>query len=473
MTHASILLVDDQKSVLHFMSKIMETEGHTVYTAESVASGIELFEKHDPDFTILDLRLPDGSGLDVLKKAREINKNAFVLMVTGSSDVTAAVQAMRLGAYDYLPKPVDVDHLLLIVRRVLQLQKDADVLDHLRRSQKAEFGIDFIFSPNSAIVPLLETVKQVAESDSTSVLIEGESGTGKELIAHILHQQSARSKGPFLDINCASLPEELLESELFGHEKGAYTDAHSQKKGLLELADGGTLFLDELGEMSLTIQVKLLRVLEKMSFRRVGGVRDISVSVRIVSATNRELMEEVRRGAFREDLYYRLKVVPMTLPPLRERHEDIPLLAMHFLNQFNSQFRKSFRGFTPEAHDLLLRYPWPGNIREMRNLLERTILLSKGEWIDELMLSLPGGSGGGPESEDLRLLFEAAEGKIPLDGITLQKHLEWMEKEIILQASEKTNWNQTRTAKLLHMNRDKLRYRMKQYGLDREPSHSA
>ncbi len=465
--NASILVVDDQKSVRHFFQQFLEGEGHTVHTADDAAGAIAQNGLHAPDLILLDLNLPDASGIDVLKEIRQTRPDAIIIMITASTDVTAAVESMRLGAHDYLPKPVDLDHLLLVVNRALKVRHDADVLEHLRRTQDREYGVEIIISEKSPLKPILEVVRQVAESDTTSVLIDGESGTGKELIAHILHRMSGISKGPLLDINCASLPEELLESELFGHEKGAFTDAHVQKKGLLELADGGTLFLDEVGEMSLTIQVKLLRVLEKMVFRRVGGVRDISVQVRIVSATNRDLMEEVRCKRFREDLYYRLKVVPINLPPLRDRADDIPLLAMHFLDKFNSQFRKSIRGFTPEAHEMLLQYAWPGNIREMRNLLERTVLLSKVTWLGEADLGLV--LSGTADSESLaEKVTRALGGNIPIAGFPLEEALGEIEREIIRLASEKTNWNQTRTAKLLKMNRDKLRYRMKHYRLDSE-----
>jgi DNA-binding NtrC family response regulator len=463
----SILVVDDQETVREMLARILESEGHAVYTAPDGEGGLEAFREFDPDIVLLDLGLPDRPGLDILEDIRGLRADAVVLIVTATADVRSAVEAMRRGALDYLPKPVDADHLALQIRRILETQKERRELDHLRRAQGREYGVDFILAADSPVRGLLETARQVAESDSTSVLIEGESGTGKELVARILHNLSARASGPFLDINCASLPEQLLESELFGHEKGAYTDAHAQKKGLLELADGGTLFLDEVGEMSLTIQVKLLRVLEKKSFRRVGGVKDIQVGVRIVSATNRDLQEEVHSGRFREDLYYRLKVVPLRLPPLRERPGDIPLLAEHFMRLFNGQFGRSFRGFTPAARSALLRYPWPGNIREMRNVLERTVLLGRGEWIDERDLHLQPGPSG-PDGGLVERLEDGLAGRFDPEGFPLEELTGEIERQIILQASEKANWNQTCTARLLRMNRDRLRYRMKHHGLARE-----
>jgi two-component system, NtrC family, response regulator AtoC len=312
----------------------------------------------------------------------------------------------------------------------------------------------------------------VAQSDSTSVLIEGESGTGKELIAHWIHDLSARRDKPMLEINCAAIPRELLESELFGHEKGAFTDARQQKQGLLELANGGTLFLDEVGEMSLTIQVKLLRVLERMTFKRVGGTKDITVSVRVISATNQNLESMVREQRFREDLFYRLKVVPIRVPPLRERKEDILPLARHFLGQFNVAFGKGFHSMDPEAEQILLAYPWPGNIRELRNLFERIVLLSQGDRILPQHLSVA--IGAAPQRSDsplgpLRQVLES--GQFPEQGFDLEAILGGVERDIIQRAFDRTQGNQSRAAQLLGMKRDKLRYRMKLYGFqDSTPS---
>jgi DNA-binding NtrC family response regulator len=314
-------------------------------------------------------------------------------------------------------------------------------------------------------------VEQVAQSDSTSVLIEGESGTGKELIAHWIHELSARRDKPMLEVNCAAIPRELLESELFGHEKGAFTDARQQKQGLLELAHGGTLFLDEVGEMSLTIQVKLLRVLERMTFKRVGGTKDITVSVRVISATNQNLETMVREQRFREDLFYRLKVVPIRVPPLRERREDILPLAQHFLSQFNRLFSKNFGGLDPAAEHILMSYPWPGNIRELRNLFERIVLLSQGTRI--MPQHLATAIAPAPVKSDsaygaLRSVLE--EGRIPEDGFDLEGTLARAERDIIQHALDRSGGNQSRTAALLQMKRDKLRYRMKLYGFQDTPA---
>jgi transcriptional regulator with GAF, ATPase, and Fis domain len=310
-------------------------------------------------------------------------------------------------------------------------------------------------------------VEQVAKSESTSVLIEGESGSGKELIAHLIHELSVRHDKPLLELNCAAIPRELLESELFGHEKGAFTDARQQKQGLLELASGGTLFLDEVGEMSLQIQVKLLRVLERMTFKRVGGTKDITVSVRIISATNQNLESMVREGAFREDLFYRLKVVPIRVPPLRERREDILPLARHFLDQFSRTFGKSFASIDPEAERILLNYPWPGNIRELRNLFERIVLLNQAtslqaQHLNAAIATVPLAGKGGSPLHALEGVLES--GQFPDQGIDLEGSLGAVEKEVIQRAFDWTRGNQSRAAQILQMKRDKLRYRMKLYG---------
>jgi DNA-binding NtrC family response regulator len=314
-----------------------------------------------------------------------------------------------------------------------------------------------------------EIAERVATSETTSVLIEGESGTGKELIAQLIHHMSPRREKPFLEINCAAIPRDLLESELFGYEKGAFTDARAQKLGLLELADGGTLFLDEVGEMSVPMQVKLLKVLERMVFKRVGGTRDVSVNVRILSATNQNLELAIRNGAFREDLYFRLKVVPIHMPALRERREDIVPLATYFLEHFNRAFRKDFRDITPGAREALEGYPWPGNIRELKNLMERTVLLESGAEITESHLRLPSASAPAADGSFLERLSDLlAGGSWPAEGVPLEQWVEQMERALIGRASELARWNQSRTAELLLLNRDKLRYRMKSYGIQQD-----
>jgi DNA-binding NtrC family response regulator len=315
---------------------------------------------------------------------------------------------------------------------------------------------------------IYDLARKVARSETTTVLIQGESGTGKEHVAHLIHHLSPRTDKPFLEINCASLPEPLLESELFGHEKGAFTDASARKRGLLELADGGTLFLDEVGEMALPIQVKLLRVLERMSFRRVGGTEDLTVSVRIISATNRDLKKEVALGKFREDLFFRLKVVPIHLPPLRDRFEDLPALVDHFMAEFSSAFHKGFTTVSKGAMDAIRTYEWPGNIRELRNCMERAVLLHEGTELTAEMLQTPGNSGGPVDegvAEFLGIVRSISETGFPEQGLPFEKLVHSIERFLITKAAEKADWNQTQVARYLHLNRDKLRTRMKNYHL--------
>jgi len=463
---ASILIIDDDETIRYFLPRDLEAEGFQVTTADTGMAGLRSLERETVDLVLLDIRLPDLTGIEVLQKIREQWPDQIVVMLTGEPDHETAVSAMRLGARDYLTKGKPIrEELLLVLERELSNQRLGREVQHLRRERTQKFTREFVRGQSAAMERVFGVVEQVAASESTSVLIEGESGTGKELIAHLIHDLSARKDKPMLEVNCAAIPRELLESELFGHEKGAFTDARQQKQGLLELANGGTLFLDEVGEMSLTIQVKLLRVLERMTFKRVGGTKDITVSVRVISATNQNLETMVREQRFREDLYYRLKVVPIRVPALRDRREDILPLARHFLEQFNRAFGKGFRALDPEAERILLSYPWPGNIRELRNLFERIVLLNQGDRIQAQHLNAAI-AGPAPrtdsEVDSLRQVIES--GQFPEEGIDLEASLGAVEREIIQRAFDWTRGNQSRTAALLQMKRDKLRYRMKLYG---------
>jgi len=470
---ATILVIDDDETIRHFLPRELRAEGYQVLTADSGKAGLQVLEKEPADLVLLDIRLPDLSGIQVLEKIRAQWPDQVVVMLTGEPDHGTAVQAMRLGARDYLTKGRPIrEELLLVLERELGAKRLKSEVQHLRQEKSQKFSRDFVRGTSPAMQAVYTVVEQVAQSDSTSVLIEGESGTGKELIAHRIHELSARQDKPMLEVNCAAIPRELLESELFGHEKGAFTDARAQKQGLLELANGGTLFLDEVGEMSPQIQVKLLRVLERMTFKRVGGTKDITVSVRVISATNQNLETMVREQRFREDLFFRLKVVPIRVPPLRERREDILPLARHFLAQFNRQFGKSFESIDPGAEQVLLSYPWPGNIRELRNLFERIVLLCQGSKIEPQHLTsaiAPQPSRGNFSSLDtLRSVLEA--GQIPEAGFDLEATLGQIERDIIQRALDRSNGNQSRTAGLLQMKRDKLRYRMKLYGFQDTPA---
>jgi two-component system response regulator AtoC len=385
-------------------------------------------------------------------------------MITAYGEISSAVNAMKAGAFDYIPKPVDLDHLILSLNRALESKKLWLEIAHWRHKELLRFDFDFIVGTSKVMQNLMNVVENLAKSNTTTVLIEGESGTGKELIANMVHRLSPRRDQPFMEINCASLPEQLLESELFGHEKGAFTDAKTQKQGLFELADRGTVFLDEVGEMSLTIQVKLLRVMERMTFKRVGGTRDIKVDLRLISATNRDLAKTVKEGTFREDLYYRLKVVPLVVPPLRERREDIELLAKHFLNQYNRSFSKEFNDFSGEALRLMREYAWPGNVRELKNVMERAVLLFDGDRIEAEHLAL-GDLGGTGSNKTLSEVESAIAGGIPDKGIDFDTLICNIERELIETALRQSDYNQSLAARLLGISRDKLRYKIKGLGL--------
>jgi DNA-binding NtrC family response regulator len=466
MAKASILIIDDDETIRYFLPRDLEAEGYQVVAAESGSAGLRALERESVDLVLLDIRLPDRSGIDILQKIRAQWPDQIVVMLTGEPDHGSAVQAMRLGARDYLTKGKPIrEELLVVLERELATQRLGREVQHHRQQKSQHFSREFVRGESPSMQKVYAIVDQVAGSDSTSVLIEGESGTGKELIAHLIHELSSRREKPMLEVNCAAIPRELLESELFGHEKGAFTDARQQKQGLLELANGGTLFLDEVGEMSPTIQVKVLRVLERMTFKRVGGTKDITVSVRVISATNQNLDSMVREQRFREDLYYRLKVVPIRVPPLRERREDILALARHFLSQFNRSFNKTFERIDPEAERILLAYSWPGNIRELRNLFERIVLLNHGTEIQaqHLVAAIaPALPSGGSALDALRGVIES--GQFAEDGLDLEAALGEVEREIIQRAFDWTRGNQSRAAQILRMKRDKLRYRMKLYG---------
>ena len=466
---SQILIVDDQESIRHFISKALTDEGYLVTTAAEGKEALKAVEKEPPDLVLLDLRLPDIHGLDVLKEIKANWPEMTVIIMTAFGDVESAVQAMKLGAFDYVNKPINLEQLSIVVGKGLESQKLWRELKHHRQLQQQRYSKEFVRGNSPKIHHVYTMCEQVARSDSTSVLIQGESGTGKELVANMVHEMSGRRDKPFLEINCAAIPREILESELFGHEKGAFTDARQQKQGLLELANGGTLFLDEVGEMTLSIQVKLLRVLERMTFRRVGGTKDIKVSVRIISATNQDLSRMVQEQKFREDLYYRLKVVPIFVPPLRERREDILLLAKHFMHQFSRSFSKNFQDFTPDAEAALVNYDWPGNIRELKNLMERTVLLENGPTMNSSMLTLSARRDGRDPNSLVSRLEQVLDAPVmPPGGVQFEELMGDIEQAMIRKASDATGWNQSRTASLLNLKRDKLRYRMKLYDMERE-----
>jgi DNA-binding NtrC family response regulator len=458
-----ILLVDDQDSIRFFLEKTLIQEGYEAHSAKAGLEAVEMTQQYIPDLILLDLKLPDIDGIEVLNRVKSIFPEICVVMITAFGDIETAVHAMKQGAYDFITKPINLDQLLIIIKKALESRRLSGEVLQLKRRMEIGEGFEYILGDSKAMKKVYEMCQQVAKSDTTTVLIEGESGVGKEMIARMIHKFSNRADKPFLDINCASLPEQLLESELFGHERGAFTDAKVQKLGLLELANRGTLFLDEIGEMTLTIQVKLLKVLERMVFRRVGGTADIHVSVRIISATNRDLKREVDESRFRPDLYYRLKVVPVYVPALRERKEDLIAFAKYFINNFNKQFNKNFEVISEDAQRAMFDYHWPGNIRELRNTIERVVLLEKGPELKAEHLPF---SGAQLEETSIgKRIDQLLSRPIPEEGIDFEKLVSEVEKEMIIKASDQAKWNQSLTARFLNLKRDKLRYRMKAYDL--------
>jgi len=469
---AQLLVVDDQASILQFLRQALAREGHEVSTAADGAGALAAVHELIPDLVLLDMILPDRHGLEVLRDIHAQFPKMCVILMSAHIDLETAVDAMRGGSFDVIRKPFKVEQLLLSVRRGLEATRDAAELAALRRrGQGFARTPGMVMSLAPAMQEIYATVRKIAQGEKTSILIEGESGVGKDVLANLIHASSPRADKAFLEINCAALPEKLLESELFGHEQGAFTDAGQQKQGLLELAHHGTVFLDEIGEMAPALQVKLLRVLERQVFRRVGGLKDITVDVRLISATNRDLAAMVRAGTFREDLFYRLKVVPLRVPPLRERPEDVRPLADHFLRMYGLQFHKKLSGLTPDAVAALLTYPWPGNIRELRNVIERAVLLGEGEVLDAAQLNLPEASGA-PRPPDAGVAALLG-GPLPEAGLQLEETLARAEERCVRQALVQARGNQTRAAELLGMNRDKLRYRMKIYKITEEMHESA
>jgi two-component system response regulator AtoC len=448
VSSARVLIVDDEQMIRWSMEQTLRDAGYEVAAAETAADGLALMRELRPAVLFLDLHLPDGDGLDVLRTVKNENaEDTAVIVMTAFGEISTAVEAMRLGAYDYLKKPFDFDELEVLVGRALDTTRLRREVGEIRQERKKTYALDNIVGESEAIKHVLRMVERVAQSDAATVLVRGENGTGKDLVARAIHYRSRRANGPFLDLACTAMPETLFESELFGYEKGSFTDAKATKRGLLELADGGTLFLDEVGDMPLVSQAKFLRVLETRQFKRLGGVVDQRVDIRIIAATNADLEAAVRNGRFREDLYYRLKVIPVILPPLRERPGDIPLLLQHFMAKYNAEFRKNFRRISDEALKLLVAYPWPGNVRELRNLLERILILERGDTLlpEHLPPEIIAPSAGGPHRFTL-----------PPQGIRLEE----VEMDFVRQALRMTGSNQTRAAQLLGISRDALRYRL-------------
>ncbi|HLG57525.1 MAG TPA: sigma-54 dependent transcriptional regulator [Vicinamibacterales bacterium] len=448
MLQANILIADDDPLIRSSLRERFGREGFELREAGSTSEVLARFNA-DIDLVLLDLRLSDGDGLTVLRRIKKQSPETAVIVMTAFSSVDTAVEAMKRGACHYVAKPFDVEEIALLAKGALDTVRLRREVRALRGDHQHEHAFDVIVGASPAVQRVKELLGRVAESPASSVLLTGETGTGKDLAAKAIHYSSGRAVRSFVNITCSAIPEHLLESELFGHERGAFTDARQQKKGLFEMADGGTLFLDEIGEMTAALQSKLLRFLEEKAFRRVGGVTDIRVDVRVVAATNRNLAAEVKAGKFREDLFYRLQVMPIELPPLRDRYGDAPLLALYFVDGFNREFKKHIQGLTPAANRLIDDYCWPGNIRELRNVIERAMLLGAHDWLEPSDLdSLPHPAAGS--------LF-----RLPAEGLKLVE----VERQLVMQALERTGGNQSRAAALLGLHRDQVRYRIEKFGL--------
>ena len=449
----TLLIVDDELGARQSLEVILEDD-YRVLSAMNGHEALAILQREAIDLVLLDVNMPDMDGLEVLEKIKEQDDETDVIMVSALNLARQAADAIKSGAYDYITKPYEPEDILSTVNRVISKQRLHRELDLLRREVEESRGFDEIVSQNKGMLEIFQMIKKVAHT-STNILITGESGTGKELIARSIRRQGNRKKGPFVAINCAAIPSELMESEMFGHEKGAFTGAHTRTIGKFEHANGGTLFLDEISALRSDLQAKLLRVLQEREIERIGSNKPIRIDIRVIAATNSNLEDAVSKGKFRQDLYFRLNVVPIAIPPLRDRKEDIPLLVNHFLNKFNAAFNKKIPGFTEKAVDVLSRYHWPGNIRELENLVERIVVLSTGDGLIDLKnipLEILMHSGQEPKDSDYR-------------KSGLIKVREEFEKRILLNVLEAVQWNQSEAAKILKINRNTLIQKSRQFGI--------
>jgi two-component system, NtrC family, response regulator AtoC len=463
MAKEKVLVVDDESAIRYTLMEALRAWGYEPLEAGSVATALAVFDAEHPAAVLQDIRLPDGSGLDALLEYKSRQPQAIVIMITGNVQTHDTIAALRGGAHDFIAKPVRLSELQVTIRNGIETGRLRREVRQLRHEHEQRFNFDQIIGDSPLMREMIALARKVATSEASSVLLQGESGTGKDLVAKAMHYASSRAELPFVAINCAAIPGTLIESELFGHEKGAFTDARARKEGLVEQAQGGTLFLDEIGEIELGLQAKLLRVLEEGTFRRVGGLKDLPLNVRIIAASNRNLRVESETGHFRSDLYYRLSVIQIDLPPLRERGDDALLLAKSFVKYFCERLRKPVREFTAEVEQLLRGYRWPGNVRELRNVIERVLILEDGERITSTWLPRDLVHSSSSTAIDVRTTesdVEAApvrEFILPEQGANLAE----LELSFVRQALERCSGNQTRAAELLSLSRDQLRYRLK------------
>lgn len=460
MPQAHILIIDDDQAVREVLEETLTNEGYAVSVAEDATTGVQMVKEQPIQIVVTDFQLPDFDGLEVIDRISRIDAKIIPIVMTGFGTVECAVRAMKAGAFDFITKPFDPDTAIVVVQKAVEFQRLRQENHLLRKAVRDQYRLEQLIGVSEPIRQVLDFVEKVADSDST-VLVQGESGTGKELVARMLHFNSSRKDRPLVPVNCGAIPENLLESELFGHEKGAFTGAAHTRMGRFELANGGTIFLDEVGEMSLPLQVKLLRVLQERAFERVGGNRTIHVDVRIVAATNQDLEKMVEEKRFRQDLYYRLNVIPIVTPPLRDRRSDISLLVEHFLARFNQTKRTHVTGFAPEAMGFLAAYDWPGNIRELENMVERLVVLKK-----EGLLAVPDLPDKIRHKPARPSEMKEQFIRFTEDGIHLSSEVEQYENQLIVEALRKANGVTARAAQLLHVNRTTLVEKLKRKGFD-------
>ena len=469
----TLLIVDDDRGVRDILRLSAEERGYEVIEADDGPTGLSQFQSMQPDLSVIDVGLPgEYDGVELLCRMHEAQPRHPVLIISGQATPEKAVEAMKQGALDYLAKPIDLEKLFLLAERAITMVRKDIELERVSETRKAAYGFDRLIGSCPSMHEVTETARKVAQVPFATVLLTGDSGTGKELVAHAIHLASANAKEPFVEVNCAAMPENLLESELFGYEKGAFTDAKQRKRGLFEVASAGTFFLDEIGEMPLNLQVKLLRVIEERRFRRLGGTATLSVQFRLIAATNADLQEMIAAHRFRRDLYYRLAVFSIHLPPLRERGHDVVEIANSFVQHFNREFGKSIQGISPEAQDVLLSYDWPGNIRELRNAVERAVLIGSGRYILPSDLAIKSRAHT-PLSMDTALQADHLAPAAPQNGFEIKVpnhgvNFEDVERQLIRIAMHHCNNNASAAARFLRMTRETLRYRLKKFGIHAE-----